>query len=105
MWIAGVVVVAVLVAAWIFWTARRNEAFLLAVRDGKATVVRGDPPTSLLADFADVLRGNRGASGTIRAVRTASHTQLVIRGLDDATAQRLRNVFGTHPISRLRRRA
>jgi hypothetical protein len=103
MWIAVVVVVAALVAAWLIWTARKNELFRLAVQNGKAAVVRGNPPTSLLADFEDVLRGDRDASGTIRAVRTASHTQLVIRGLDDATAQRLRNVFGTYPISRLRR--
>ncbi len=104
MWIAGVIAVVVLVAAWLVWNARRNEAFRLTVRDGKAAVVRGNPPNSLLADFADVLRGNRVANGTIRAIRTASHTQLVVRGLDDATAQRLRNVFGTYPISRLRRR-
>jgi len=104
MWVAVVVVAALLLAAWWIWTARRNEVFRLAVHDGKITVMRGDPPGSLVADFEDVLRGQRGGGGTIRARRTATHTQLVVRGLDEPTAQRLRNVFGTYPISRLRRR-
>lgn len=73
-----------------------NELFCLSIRDGEGLVVRGALPRSLRDELTDVV-GRRDA--LIRGVREGRSARLDIRGVDDPTAQRLRNVFG---ISRYR---
>jgi len=81
---------------------RINGLFLISIRHERILLVRGRIPPSLLAAFADILRVAHIARGTVRAVRGPWHTHLVIRGIDDGTAQRLGNVFGIHPLHELR---
>lgn len=83
-------------------TPRFNELFLLSIRHGHILIVRGRVPAALLEAFADIARGARIEHAKVRAVRGPWHASLAIRGVDDATAQRLRNVFGIHPIHELR---
>jgi hypothetical protein len=96
MWPILVVAIGVLVAA------RRNELFLLSIRQGEVLHVRGRIPLALRDALADVIRDARVERGSVRAVRGPEHARLVVRGADERTAQRLRNVFGTNPIRLLR---
>lgn len=96
-----IVIAFVGVGAWWFLT-RTNELFCISVRDGRLLVVRGRVPIALMHDIEDVVRRARIQRATIRAVSTQSHARLVTSGLDEAVSQRLRNVFGYHPIQRLR---
>jgi hypothetical protein len=98
---AWIVIVAVIAGAWWF-LSRANEIFCVSVRQGRMLVVRGRVPVALLHDIEDVVRRARVQRATIRAVSTQSHARLVTSGLDEGTAQRLRNVFGHHPIQKLR---
>lgn len=81
---------------------RFNELFVLFVRHGQLLIVRGRVPPGLLEAFADIAHTSRIEWATVRAVRGLQHARLVIRGVDDGTAQRFRNVFGIHPIHELR---
>lgn len=99
--LAWIVIGAVAVGAWWF-LSRANEIFCVSVRQGRMLVVRGRLPVALLHDFEDVIRRARVQRATIRAVSTQSHARLVVSGIDEGTAQRLRNVFGHHPIQKLR---
>ncbi len=88
-------------AAW--WVVERSrEIFCVSVRDGRCLVVRGRINASLLEGLADVAARAKIERGTIRAVKGEQHARLVFRGVDDGTAQRLRNVFGHHPVQKLR---
>lgn len=82
--------------------ARANEIFFVSVRQGRCLVVRGRIPGMLLDGLSDVVARSRVARGSIKAVRGDGHARLVIRGMDEGTSQRLRNVFGTHPVQKLR---
>ncbi len=82
--------------------SRVNELFAISVRDGKVLLLRGRVPRSLYVSLADVAKRAEIARGTIRAVRADGHARLVTSGIDEHTTQRLRNVFGTHPVSSLR---
>jgi hypothetical protein len=97
-WIlAGLVFVVVVLLG-----ARANEIFFVSVRDGRCLVVRGRIPGVLLEGISDVVLRSRVARGSIKAVRGDGHARLVVGGMDEGTSQRLRNVFGTHPIQKLR---
>ncbi len=95
-----IVLVAIFAIAWLV-VERGNEIFVLSVRERRVLVLRGRIPPGLLADFEEVLVQLRPAKATIRAVREADHARLRVRGLDDGTAQRLRNIFGIHPLRQL----
>lgn len=90
------------IAIALFVWGRVNEIFCLSVRDGRVLLVRGRIPPSVLEAFADVVRRQGVRRASIRAVAGPSHARLVVSGADEGTAQRLRNVFGTHPVQRLR---
>lgn len=94
-------VAAFAVVAWVV-LGRANEIFCISVKNGRLLVVRGAVPTGLLHGLADVLQRERVKDATIRAVRADGHARLVASGVSDAVAQRLRNVFGAHPIQKLR---
>ena len=71
----------------------------LSVRDGKVLLVRGRIPGTLFQDLSDAVKGVKRA--TIAAVREPGGAQLRVSGIDDFTAQRLRNIFRIYPVSRL----
>ena len=102
MQLATIVIVAIAVLVGLVMLGRANEIFCISVRDGKLLVVRGAVPPALLHGFADVVRRERVDRATIRAVKGDGHARLVASGVSEGTAQRLRNVFGTHPIQKLR---
>lgn len=94
-------VIAVVVAA--VWNARVNDLFCLSVRRGRVLVVRGRVPARFVGDVREVVARAGVRAATIRAVGGDAGARLEFSGdLDGATQQRLRNVFGTQPVSRLR---
>lgn len=99
MWALALLVV--LGIAWLVFE-RTREIFCISVRDGRVLVVRGRITGSLLDGIADVVRRASVKRGSVRAVRGEHHARLVVRGTDEGTAQRLRNVFGHHPVQKLR---
>ncbi len=94
------VLLAIGAVVW-FLAERANELFAISVRDGRAMVVRGRVPPALLEDLAMVVGEAKVARGSIRALRAAEHARLAMRGIDDGPAQRLRNIFGIHPLRQL----
>lgn len=95
------VVLLLALAAWLV-VERANELFVLSVRGGRTILLRGHVPPRLQQEMSDVMRRARVQRSTIRVVRCDSHARVVASGVDDGTAQRLRNVLGTHPIAALR---
>ncbi len=100
--IASLVIVAVAVVVVLVVLGRANEIFCISVRGGKLLVIRGAVPTSLLHGIADVVQRDRVKDATVRAVKADGHARLIASGVSDGTAQRLRNVFGSHPLQKLR---
>jgi len=96
------IVIAALALVAFFVVGRLNEIFCVSVRGGRVLLVRGSAPAALLQAFGDVARISHISRATIRGVRAANHARLVVSGVDEGTAQRLRNVFGTHHWSSLR---
>lgn len=72
-----------------------NELFCLSIRDGRSLVVRGRLPKSLQEELTELVPGD----ALIVGVRESRQARLRIWGVDAATEQRIRNVFG---ISRFR---
>ncbi|GEM_PF-2702309 len=58
---------------------------------GRATIVRGDPPGGMIRDLKDVARQTK-AEGSVVIKGAADTLAVSTRGLDDRTAQRVRNV-------------
>lgn len=99
----ALIAVAVVAFGLVWLVLRRsNELFCISVRAGRLLVVRGAVPGPLLHDIADVVRRDRVENASIRGVRADGHARIVASGVADTTAQRLRNVFGSHPIQKLR---
>ena len=84
--------VLVLVVPFAVMLRRADELFVLEVRAGQLTVVRGRPPASLLRDLRDVVRGVAEARLTAR--REQGRAMLQATGLNEAQLQRARNVVG-----------
>jgi hypothetical protein len=82
---------------------RDRGVFVLTVRAGDVTAVRGTIPATLLSDVRTLLEGTP-ARGTIRAVDVGTATaRIELEGtFDPSLAQRLRNTLGTVPVTRLR---
>jgi hypothetical protein len=91
------------VVVFVFWLTRQGELFCLSVRSGKVLLVRGRVPGGLLGDFRDHVAARPAVRrGTIRAMRGDLGAELHIWGIDEGRCQRLRNIFGLFPMSRLR---
>ena len=75
------------------WAAtRQNEIFRVAVRGGRATVLRGKVSPAFLSDLREIVRGVQ--DGTVHAVKRGGEPALVVSSsIDERTAQRLRNAF------------
>lgn len=93
------IAIVVAVVAYLL-VSRSRELFVIGVRDGTLIVVRGTVPQGLLASFRDAIGAAR--SGKIRAYRTPTGAQLDASGdIDAAIEQRLRNILGLYPMSKL----
>lgn len=95
LFVALLVTLVVLVPRW-------NELFLVSVRGGEVLLARGRCPTALLREIGEVVRRDGVQHATIRGVRDADAARLVVTGVEEGTAQRLRNTFRLHSISQLR---
>jgi len=95
------IVILVLLALGIYlWYSQSRLLFQISVRNGRPRVTRGYAPGGLVSAFADVVSGV--SHGEIRARRTPDGARLgTSGGIDERTAQRLRNVFSLYPVSQL----
>ena len=94
---------AVVVVVGVWWLTRLSELFYISVRDGKALVVRGRVPVSLLQEFKEAVAHPQVKRGSIRAFKTESGGQLTCGGdIGDGREQRMRNTFMLYPASQLR---
>jgi hypothetical protein len=80
------------------YSSRRDELFVISVRNGRLLLVRGHCPNPLFHDLEDVVHRAGVQRATIRAVKSDEHSRIVADGVDEGVAQRLRNAFGAHPI-------
>lgn len=90
-----VVLVILVVAGSVF--SRANEVCAISVRDGVTLLVRGRAPQTLLDDVAEVVRRAQVQRSMVRVVKEGGAARIVASGVDENTAQRLRNVLGAHP--------
>lgn len=87
----------IVLALWV--ATRQNEVFRIAIRAGKATVLRGKVPPSFLGDLRDVVR--HVDAGSVHAVKRDGEACLVVSAsIDERTAQRLRNAFAVYPTAK-----
>ena len=98
-WVIVAAVVAIVFFAW-----RSAEIFCVSVRNGRAIVIRGRVPPALLRAIREIVGAQPEVSrATIRASRGDHGARLTASGaIDDGRVQRLRNVFGLYPTSKLR---
>jgi uncharacterized protein DUF3634 len=81
---------------------RSTELFVIHIRHGEPRLVRGRLPQSLLDEITDVVRAPPVGAARLRVVRRSGQPSLSIRGdVDDAGAQRLRNVIHRYGVARI----
>ena len=96
-------VIAVLAVIALWWFTRVGELFCISVRDGKAIVVRGRVPVSMLQEFKETVARPPVRRGTIRAFKTETGGTLQCSGdIGEGREQRMRNTFMLYPASQLR---
>ncbi len=99
MFYAAAAVLAVL-GLWFF--TRQSELFCLSVRRGRVLVVRGRAPGGFVGEVRSIIGRAKTTRGTLRAVKSERGGRLLVSGaIDDATAQRLRNLFALYPAAQL----
>lgn len=88
----------------VLWAAtRHNEVFRIAIKGGRATVLRGKVAPSFLGDVRDIVKHVK--DGSVHAVKRDGGAALVVSpSIDERTAQRLRNAFALDPSSGARSR-
>lgn len=84
------------------WLYRRDELFVLSVKRGKLLTIRGALPAGLQNSFSAILKEEGIQRASLRAVKQDGGTRLQVWGIDEGAAQRLRNVFSLHHLSKLR---
>lgn len=94
--------VTAVVAVGLWWHARSQELFVLSIRDGRGRLVRGRIPGLLKSDLVEAATQMRVKRCTVVARRDEGGARLVVRGMTDFEAQRLKNVFRLYPLSALR---
>ena len=81
---------------------RSTELFVLRVEHGRAELVRGRLPHSLLAELQDVFERSQD-SGRVRVTLERGIAEIQVKGeISSTTLQQLRNVIGTVPVQRIR---
>ena len=93
---------ALIVVGLFFWLHRQSELFARSWRSGELRLVRGRIPPMLKSDFAEALTQMKGTRCSITASKTERGARISVGGLDDFSAQRLRNIFQLYPMSQLR---
>jgi hypothetical protein len=96
-----VLVIAVALGLFV-WFQRSTELFVLSWRKGELRLVRGRVPGMLRGDLAEALRQMKIERCDIVARKEDHRARLSVSGMNDFTAQRLRNIFQLYPISQLR---
>ena len=87
----------------LFVSARRaRELCVLSVRAGRTLQMRGKLPAEARAAIDDVIARARTPRGHVRVLLGDGRATLALRGFDERTAQRLRNVIATFSLPRLR---
>lgn len=84
-----------------FALRRSNELFVAEVRAGELEIVRGRLPQGLYDDLEDVFARAK-SNASLRVVVENRRPRLEIRGADEGTAQRARNVIGRFPLAEIR---
>ncbi|MDI1444051.1 DUF3634 family protein [Polyangium sp. 6x1] len=100
-WLVALGLVAFVVVV-IVSVERTRRLLVVEAEGGKVARLSGRAPADLAADIEDILARSR-ATGTI--VLRLEGGRVVVRaekGIDETTAQRLRNVVGRFPVARLR---
>jgi hypothetical protein len=96
-----IVLVALAIGIFLAFVRRKNELFCVSVRGGRALLVRGRIPPTLMGDVRDIVRTTR--HGTVRAIKRDRGVLVLLSGEFDAnTAQKLRNAISIVPPQRLR---
>src|ERR1043165_7136275 len=96
-------VIAVVVGVGVWWFTRVGELFYISVRDGKALVVRGRVPGSLLQGLKEIVAHPQDKRGSIRALQNETGEQRSCGGdLGGGREQLRRNTFMLYPASQLR---
>jgi hypothetical protein len=81
---------------------RSNQLFVLRVRAGKLTFIRGRMPQSLFDQLSDVLRGSH-ADGTLVVITENGRPRVAPRGrFDLGQLQQVRNIVGLYPLAKIR---
>jgi hypothetical protein len=65
-------------------------------------LVRGRLPPQLLGDVRDLLASAHVTRAEIRLIVEEGRPRVLAHGLDEASAQQLRNVVGTYTVSQIR---
>lgn len=95
-------IILALVVALFVWIQRSTELFSLSWRNGELRLVRGRVPPMLRADLAQALSQMKVERCHVTARREAQGARLSASGIDDFSAQRLRNIFQLYPVAQLR---
>jgi hypothetical protein len=95
-----IILVVVIAAIAVVAISRANELFFVSVRDGRCLVVRGSVPPSVWSELRLVVRMSGARRGSIRAFKEGGSPRVVVQGLGEGTAQRLRNAFGARGFHR-----
>lgn len=82
-----------------FLFSRNREIFVIRLSAGKLVRVRGKVPPGILTSFREVLNGEK--NGTIKAARTPNGAYLTTSGISSLVEQRMRNILGLYPASKL----
>jgi hypothetical protein len=92
----GFLALLALMAGAIAVGARLGEGFRVRIRAGRIADVRGRVPAVLLEQLAALAREARIERGTIRSIRDLRGPRLLVSGVPEPIAQRIRNVVGVH---------
>jgi hypothetical protein len=99
--LVGLAILVVLAIPFAISLRRSNELFRARVRAGKLELLRGRMPQALFDDLDDVFAGT-DLNAELRVVRERGRPQTELKGLEGATAQRVRNVIGRFKAAEIR---
>ncbi len=81
---------------------RTRRLFVVEARGGRIVRLSGRAPAELSSDIEDVLSRARATGTVVLRLEGGRVVVRAERGIDETTAQRLRNVVGRFPVARLR---
>ena len=80
-----------------------GELFYVSVRNGETLIIRGDVPGAMLQEFQEAVLNPTVRRGAIVARTDSNGGQLYCTGeISQGRAQRMRNTFMLHPLSKRR---